>query len=90
MLNFANITLPTYGPFYFGGYLTFQFSSRGVEVIDKTRSAPFFQSVSVGLTKKSAMSGVKKAVWDWRLKSSSKPTRSNTISRLPFTFILTR
>ena len=70
---------------YFRGYLTFQFSGRGVEVIDKMRSVPFFQAVSLGLTKKRAMSGVKKAVWDCRLKSSSKPTRSNTMSRLPFT-----
>ena len=40
--------------------------------MDKTRSVPFFQSVSLGLTKKSAMSGVKKADCDPRLKSSSK------------------
>ena len=71
------------------GYLTFQFSGRGVEVMDKTRSVPLFQSVSLGLTKKRAMSGVKKAVWDPRLKSSSKPTRSKTMSRLPFTLIVT-
>ena len=71
-MNVANITIPTFCPFYFGGYLTFQFSGRGVEVIDKIRSVPFFQSMSVGLTKKSAMSGVKKADWDARLKSSSK------------------
>ena len=61
-----------------------------MEVIDKIRSVPFFQLVSLGVTKKRAMSGVKKAVWDWRLKSSSKPTRSNTMSRLPFTLIVTR
>ena len=34
-----------------------------------------------------AISGGKKAVCDMRLKSSSKPTRSNTMSRLPFTWI---
>ena len=56
-----------FSPFTFsfaGTNLTFQFSGRGVEVIDRTRSVPLFHSVSFGLTKNKAMSGVKKAVWD--------------------------
>ena len=53
-------------------HLTLQLAGLGLEVIDKTRSVPFFHSVSLGVAKKSAMSGVKKADWDARLKSSSK------------------
>ena len=53
-------------------HLTLQLAGRGLEVIDKTRSVPFFHSVSLGVAKKSAMSGVKKADCDPRFKSSSK------------------
>ena len=53
-------------------HLTLQLAGLGLEVIDKIRSVPFFHSVLLGVAKKSAMSGVKKADCDARLKSSSK------------------